>query len=497
MNLCLPERTILSNCELRRVLGQGGGGISYMAFDKVLERPVVIKEHFPLGLCLRHMDRSVRPTDAELYERSLSTFCREARILAGLNHPNVVKVFDIFEAAGTAYIIMEYAEGETLTEWLPKHAACFAEVNGVLCSLLHTLEYLHGNNILHRDVKPANIIITESGHPILIDFGCAHLGTAKHTITMVGSPGYSAPEQFTPHGNTGPWSDLYGLAQSFLHLLPDKQKRVYPRRFLKAMQQAALAEPTQRPQSAAQWLAAINSRRYRWPLFAFAAVLLVAAAAWYICPPLSPPAKSVPQASAQPDTKETPEELHALLQAEFERYSAQLAQLATLVQNGTTSQEEYQTQRGLYEEQYLRNVEDIKRMIIAPSSVVEPLTMPVEEKTPVADEDADDGLGDLVRELEQHQYETAFERLCQKRLLTILKQIMAGAPVDTVIPNANGTTALHNACGLSHVEIVRWLVEHGADLNAKTAEGASVDNCVGGPNAKAINTIITKARNAK
>jgi ankyrin repeat protein len=80
-------------------------------------------------------------------------------------------------------------------------------------------------------------------------------------------------------------------------------------------------------------------------------------------------------------------------------------------------------------------------------------------------------------------------------LLTILPQIMEGAPIDTTISNANGTTALHNACGLSHVGIVRWLVEHGADLNAKAAKGAGVDDCVGGPNAKAIRAILRKARN--
>ena len=79
----------------------------------------------------------------------------------------------------------------------------------------------------------------------------------------------------------------------------------------------------------------------------------------------------------------------------------------------------------------------------------------------------------------------------------LLPEIMQGASVDTVLPDANGTTALHNACGLSHVEIVRWLVEHGANLNAKTARGASVDDCIGGPNARAIRAILRNARNSK
>jgi len=125
------------------------------------------------------------------------------------------------------------------------------------------------------------------------------------------------------------------------------------------------------------------------------------------------------------------------------------------------------------------------------------VTMPQAEESDGAIQSVDDGLGELVRELENRKYKTAVERLYQKRLLTVLPQIMEGAPIDQIIPQANGTTALHNACGLSHVEIVRWLVEHGADLNAKTAKGASVDDCVGGANAKAIRTILRVARHKK
>ena len=125
------------------------------------------------------------------------------------------------------------------------------------------------------------------------------------------------------------------------------------------------------------------------------------------------------------------------------------------------------------------------------------VTMPQVEETDGAMQSVDDGLGELVRELENRKYKTAVERLYQKRLLTVLPQIMEGAPIDNIISHANGTTALHNACGLSHVEIVRWLVEHGANLNAKTAKGASVDDCVGGANAKEIRTILHKARSPR
>lgn len=107
---------------------------------------------------------------------------------------------------------------------------------------------------------------------------------------------------------------------------------------------------------------------------------------------------------------------------------------------------------------------------------------------PLAHADAE--LDALINQLRSQKYSNAVQKLYQKRLLSVLPSISAGASVDTIIPNANGTTALHNACGLSHVEIVRWLVNNGANTKAKTAKGASVGMCVGPPNAKAINKIL-------
>lgn len=272
----LPEKAVLGSCEIRAVLGQGGGGISYLAYDRALEREVVIKEHFPMGLCLRaEGSAEVEAPDESLYSRSLATFCREARILAGLNHPNVVKVHDIFEGSGTAYLVMEYVEGSTLKEWLPGHAGEVPAVQRVLEQLLHTLHYLHGNSVLHRDIKPGNIIIREDGAPIIIDFGSAHLGTANHTLTPVGSPGYAAPEQFSPKGRVGAWSDLYALAQCFLHHLPAEQKKRYPRRFLKSLQKAAAPEAEHRYRSATEWLEHLSSASRNKTLLLLLAALLV------------------------------------------------------------------------------------------------------------------------------------------------------------------------------------------------------------------------------
>lgn len=100
----------------------------------------------------------------------------------------------------------------------------------------------------------------------------------------------------------------------------------------------------------------------------------------------------------------------------------------------------------------------------------------------------------LIQDLSLIQYESAVEKLYRKRLINGLTSVLHGADINHVLPNANGTILLHNACGLSHVELVKWLVEHGADLNARTAKGATVDDCVGGPNAAAIRSILKKAR---
>lgn len=272
----LPIKAVIGNCEIRQVLGQGGGGISYLAFDLSLERPVVIKEHFPMGLCVRASNSAqVQPIEAELYAYALSVFCKEARILAGLNHPNIVKIYDIVEGAGTAYLIMEYIEGQNLRNFIQSATTDYPVLHLTLCRLLQTFHYLHGNGIIHRDIKPANIIIRENGSPVIIDFGSAHIGTANRTLTPVGSPGYAAPEQFSPHGRIGAWSDLYALAQCFLHNCAPKLKKSAPTHFLKTLQKAASAEITNRFQTAEEWLQSLQKRKNKTLLFLLLVLLII------------------------------------------------------------------------------------------------------------------------------------------------------------------------------------------------------------------------------
>lgn len=122
----LPIGTLLGNYEIKGILGQGGFGISYWAIDRQLGREVVLKEHFPQGLCKRLKEEAkVIPADdflADAYNRSLNSFCKEARIVAALDHPGVVRIHDIFQALGTAYAVMALIDGDTLDIWLQNHS---------------------------------------------------------------------------------------------------------------------------------------------------------------------------------------------------------------------------------------------------------------------------------------------------------------------------------------------------------------------------------------
>ncbi len=346
LGAALPQGTLLGHCEIREVLGRGGGGISYLAYDAHLEREVVIKEHFPPTLCFRVPgEAAVQPVSADGYERSLAAFCREARILAGVNHPGVVRVHDIFQACGTAYMMMEYVEGERLTDWLPAHAAETPAVTAVLLHLLAALDWLHAREVLHRDIKPSNIIIRPDGQPVLIDFGAAMLGTPPTTITLVGTPGYAAPEQFQQHGRVGPWSDLYALAHSFAKLLPGKALRRYPRSFVRALRRAGEDDIECRFASASAWAAVLQKRgsRTRGILLALVSFLLGVAsiAAWAVlsdaddsrCMPESRPVDST--AAPAPESEPAAASVDAMagerkrIMAEIGRNVQQMNQLAT------------------------------------------------------------------------------------------------------------------------------------------------------------------------
>ena len=214
----LPADYRFQEYALQSVLGQGGFGITYRAWDANLDKAVAIKEYLPVDLAVRQGDCEVRPRSsewAEDYEWGMQKFLEEARTLARFEHPNIVTVMRLFAANGTAYIVMPFQEGESLFASIQRRETFDeARLLSIVLPLLDGLEAVHALGILHRDIKPDNIFLREDGAPVLLDFGAARqaLGDKSRSLTTIVSRGYSPFEQYTRRGVQGPWTDIYALA---------------------------------------------------------------------------------------------------------------------------------------------------------------------------------------------------------------------------------------------------------------------------------------------
>jgi serine/threonine protein kinase len=268
------------------VLGQGGFGITYLAHDRNLDEPVAIKEYLPVDLATRDHDCSVNPLSAshgEQFRDGMQRFIAEARTLCRFRHPNIVRVRSIFEANNTAYMVMDYEDGETLQQVAAREAPIpEGRLRAILDPLLSGLEQVHGVGFVHRDIKPANIFIRRDGTPLLLDFGSARqaVGMQTRTLTTLISPGYAPIEQYFSKGRSqGPWTDIYALAatlykaiagrpplsavdrsECLLKSVPDCFVPIseigaghYSPQFLAAIDSALALRAEQRPQSVAEW----------------------------------------------------------------------------------------------------------------------------------------------------------------------------------------------------------------------------------------------------
>ena len=214
----LPPGFRLGNYRVVRVLGAGGFGVTYLCEHGGLGVTVAVKEYLPNDIAVRS-GSAVAPksaADREGYAWGLSRFLDEARTLARFEHSNVVRVRDYFEANGTAYIVMDYEDGEPLDRVLErKGTLAEAQIKRVLLPIVAGLRQMHAAGFLHRDVKPANIFIRRSDEsPVLLDFGSARqaLGRLSRSVTAIASSGYSPPEQYESNGGQGPWTDIYALS---------------------------------------------------------------------------------------------------------------------------------------------------------------------------------------------------------------------------------------------------------------------------------------------
>ncbi|WP_140634220.1 serine/threonine protein kinase [Methylibium rhizosphaerae] len=216
----LQPGTRLGEFEIQRVLGVGGFGIVYLAFDHALERLVALKEYMPQALAARGQGASVsiRSTShVETFGVGLRSFVNEAKLLARFDHPSLVKVYRFWEDNGTAYMVMPYYQGRTLRDVRKSMEQPPGEawLRDLLEPLLGALDVLHKEQVYHRDIAPDNILLLANGQPVLLDFGAARrvIGDRTQTLTAILKPNFAPIEQYaeTAGLRQGPWTDLYAL----------------------------------------------------------------------------------------------------------------------------------------------------------------------------------------------------------------------------------------------------------------------------------------------
>ena len=280
----LPIGTFLAEFELTSVLGEGGFGIVYQAWDHSLERKVALKEYMPSSLASRTGNTTVQVKSErhrETFDMGRKSFINEAKLLAQFDHPALVKVYRFWEANGTAYMVMPLYEGITLKDHL-KTLSSGPPDEGWLLTMLDpltaALAVIHREQCFHRDIAPDNVILlgNNGARPLLLDFGAARrvIGDMTQALTVILKPGYAPVEQYAeaPHMKQGAWTDVYALAAAIHFCLlgktpPPSVSRMmgdtyeplatrlagrYSDRFLQAIDKALIVKPDERTQDIAE-----------------------------------------------------------------------------------------------------------------------------------------------------------------------------------------------------------------------------------------------------
>ncbi|HEX2793844.1 MAG TPA: serine/threonine-protein kinase [Croceicoccus sp.] len=281
----LPPGTVLREWRLEEVLGVGGFGIVYKGRGIYFDELVAIKEYFPSSISERDQDDTVVPVDSnaeEVHALGLKKFVEEAKLLWNLStptrHPHIVSVRSLFEIHGTAYMVMDFEDGTPLSRLL-KQGTRFnqASLGKIILPIAEGLDRAHRVGVLHRDIKPPNIMVGDDDKAVLIDFGSARFESGEATSTKVTfhTPPYAAIEQYVRTYEQGPWTDIYALGVVLYECVtgdkpPEVLERLhgglgkplaegnwpgFSRTFLKAIDAAMSIRPDERPQNIAQWLA--------------------------------------------------------------------------------------------------------------------------------------------------------------------------------------------------------------------------------------------------
>lgn len=218
---CLKPGVILKErYKIEEVIGAGGFGITYRAWDPLLQSYVAIKEYYPSGIATRSADSSkvCVPVGQEQreYHRGRIRFLKEAQDVARFqSEPNIVSIYDYLEENDTAYMVMEYLHGCTLKQYIREHGGRLDtdHILHICLSVLDALAVVHKAGMIHRDISPENIFICEDLTVKLIDFGAAKQVylDGEQTMSVVLKPGYAPPEQYAKKDKQGPWTDIYAL----------------------------------------------------------------------------------------------------------------------------------------------------------------------------------------------------------------------------------------------------------------------------------------------
>lgn len=224
-----------------RVIGEGGFGITYIGWDEKLELPIAIKEFFPPKIASRDTTTGNNTiymfdhADEKSFEEGMRRSVKEARSMSKLEaYEGIVSIRDFFNENKTAYIIMEYVDGETLKEYLKENEKMEPEdVLKVMKPVMKALEQMHRTGMIHRDISPDNIMIRRDGQVKLIDFGAARVAQEEDekSLTVMLKRGFSPEEQYRSKGHQGPWTDIYALCATMYYMLtgvipPESMERV-------------------------------------------------------------------------------------------------------------------------------------------------------------------------------------------------------------------------------------------------------------------------------
>ena len=288
----LPEGAEIGGYRILQALSSGGFSIVYLAYSERSEECVAIKEYMPANRALRRPGDLVPYIGAEhltQYKYGLAAFFAEARILAGINHPNIARVLELVRANETIYMVMQFVEGTSLEKHILSHRvqgriAVLPEdfIVGVISRVLDGLHEVHSHNLLHLDLKPTNIILQPDGAPMLIDFGAARRIAGRDSASTIPmfTPGFAAPEAYQRDGAVGPWTDVYGIGACLLACMSAKApqeapsraredlvplaleilERSYSQRMLAITRDCLELDPRARPQSARALLRRLTDR---------------------------------------------------------------------------------------------------------------------------------------------------------------------------------------------------------------------------------------------